>query len=126
MNIPSLKTRVWTAAAFSFGLLLAGHTAVAAAPSSTTQSSPPPPMPGYGPGTMGPGMMYDWSPAQRQQHWEQMRQMGYGPGMMYSGTPEQRQQHWEQMRQMMGNGRGMMMGPMMGSRAGIPPETSAQ
>jgi hypothetical protein len=45
---------------------------------------------------MGPGMMRNMTPEQRQQHWQYMRQhMGYGPGMMgpgmmygpWSGTP---------------------------------------
>ena len=65
---------------------------------------------------MGPGMMYNWTPEQRQHHWQQMRQFGYGPGMMspgmmYNRTPEQRRQHWNQMGQMRGYGPGMMMGP---------------
>lgn len=126
MNICLPKTRVWIAAALSFGLLPTGPSAMAADASSTAQSSQRTPTPSYGPGMMGPGMMYNWAPEQRQQHWEQMRQEGYGPGMMYSWTPEQRQRHWEQMRQMMGNGRGMMMGPMMGPPAAIPPEASGQ
>jgi hypothetical protein len=58
-------------------------------------------------------MMYNWTPQQRQRHWEQMRQTGdgpgmMGPGMMYNRTPEQ---HWQQMGPMMGYGPGTMMGP---------------
>jgi hypothetical protein len=35
---------------------------------------------------MGPGMMWNLTPEQRQQHWQYMRQhMGYGPGMMGPG-----------------------------------------
>ena len=68
--------------------------------------------PGYGPGPMG-----NWTPEQRRQHWEQMREQGYGPGamrwpgygpgMMGNTYPEQRQQHWEQMREQ-GYGPGAM------------------
>lgn len=71
---------------------------------------------GYGPGMMGPGTMYNWTPEQRRQHWEQMRRLGYGPGMMGQMTPQQRREHWEQMGRMgygpgmMGYGPGMMMG----------------
>jgi hypothetical protein len=82
MNILYAKTHPWTAAALSFGLLLAGQSAMATDSSSTTQSSPRTATQGYGLGMIGLGMMYNWTPEQRQQHWEQMRQMGYGPGMM--------------------------------------------
>lgn len=105
------RTHLWTAVGLSFALLLAGQSAMAANDSTTTQSFHQTSMPGYGPGMMGPGMMSNWTPDQRRQHWDQMRQLGYGPGMMNNWTPQQRQQHWEQMRQMMGDGRGMMMGP---------------
>jgi len=112
----SLKTFSWTAAALSLGLPFAVHSAMAAEPSSTMQSSQQTATQGYGPEMMGPGMMYNWTPEQRQHHWQQMRQFGYGPGMMspgmmYNWTPEQRRQHWNQMGQMMGYGPGMMMGP---------------
>ena len=54
---------------------------------------------------MGPGMMRNMTPEQRQQHWQYMRQhMGYGPGMMGQG--------------MMGQGMmgpGMMYGPWSGT-----------
>lgn len=63
------------------------------------------------PGMMGQGFgtgpMSNATPAQRQQHWDQMRAQGYGPGTMRYMTPEQRQQHWEQMRQQ-GYGPGAM------------------
>jgi len=127
MNILSAKARPWTAAALSFGLLLAAQSAMAANSSSTTQSSLQTATHGYGPGMMGPGMMYNWTPEQRQQHWEQMRQTGYGPrlmgsGMMNNWTPEQRRQDWAQMGQMMGYGPANMMGPSVTSS----PQTSGQ
>lgn len=128
MNILSAKTHLFTTTALSLGLLLAGQSAMATGTSSTTPSSTQTATQGYGPGMMGPGMMYDWTPEQRQRHWEQMRQAGYGPwmmgpgmmgpGMMYNGTPEQRGQ---QMGQMMGYGPGMM-----GSYAPSSPQTSGQ
>jgi len=116
MGILTAKAYLWTAIALSLGLLLAGQSVMATDSSSATPSSPKTAARSYSPGMMGPGMMYNRTPAQRQQHWEQMRQMGYGPGMMgpgmmYRGTPEQRRQHWQQMGQMMGYGPGMMMGP---------------
>lgn len=126
MNIYSVKRHPRTAAALSFGLLLAVHSAMATEPSST-QSSRQTTTQGYALGMMGPGMMYNWTPEQRQQHWQQMRQIGYGqgmmgPGMMYNGTPEQRRQYWNQMGQMMGYGPGMMMGPPAASS----PQVSGQ
>jgi Spy/CpxP family protein refolding chaperone len=126
MKTLSMKTHLWTAAALLFGLLLAVHSALAAQP-SPTQSTQQTATYGYGPGMMGPGMMYNWTPEQRQQYWDQMRQSGYGPGMMgpgmmYNWTPEQRQQYWDQMRQYMGYGPGTTKGPPAAS----PPQTSGQ
>ena len=118
-------------AALSLGLFATFQAAEAAPPASATSTPVGAPGYAYGPGMMGPGMMYNWTPEQRQQHWAQMRQLGSGPGMMWSLTPEQRQQHWEQMRQL-GYGRGMMGPGMMGpggwsgtgnggSQSGTPP-----
>jgi hypothetical protein len=89
---------------------------------------------GYGP--MGPGMMQDWTPEERRQHWEQMQRYGRGPSMMRNMTPEERERHWEWMRER-GYGPGMMrgrrmmgpgmMGPCQGAgcpRAGQPPITT--
>lgn len=69
--------------------------------------------PGGGYGPMGPGMMYDWTPEQRQQHWEQMQQYRGGRGMMWNMTPEERERHWQWMRER-GFGPGMMGPGMMG------------
>jgi len=124
MNVLSAKTRLWTAAALSLGLLLAGQSVMATDSSTTTRSSPQTATQGYDPGMIGPGMMYNWTPQQRQRHWEQMRRTGdgpgmMGPGMMYNRTPEQ---HWQQMGPMMGYGPGTMMGPPVTSSA----QTSGQ
>jgi Spy/CpxP family protein refolding chaperone len=80
METLSMKTQLWTATALLFGLLLAVHSAIAAQPSPTPSIQQTATY-GYGPGMMGPGMMYNWTPEQRQQYWDQMRQFrGYGPG----------------------------------------------
>lgn len=102
------KTR-FLAALLATGFLMAGLSAQGA-------DAPQGGWTGYGPGMMGPGTMYNWTPEQRRQHWEQMRRLGYGPGMMGQMTPQQRREHWEQMGRMgygpgmMGYGPGMMMG----------------
>jgi Spy/CpxP family protein refolding chaperone len=102
MASPTVKTLTQAAAALTI-IGLAASAAVRAAESSTPSTTAPPavtPCPncpwGGGPGMMGPGMMRNMTPEQRQQHWQYMRQhMGYGPGMMgpgmmygpWSGTP---------------------------------------
>lgn len=83
------------------GVLLCGPSSMALA------------QPGWGYGPMGRGMMHDWTPEQRRQHWEQMRQYGQGPGMMWDLTPEERERHWQWMRER-GYGPGMMGPGMMG------------
>ncbi|WP_295391455.1 hypothetical protein [uncultured Thiodictyon sp.] len=66
MNHYRMNVRLATASGLSLGLLLAGSLASAAeAPGNQPQA------PGY-----GPGMMYNLTPEQRQQHWEQMQQGG--------------------------------------------------
>lgn len=125
MNTLPRRAHLWTAAVLCLGLLLGIHSAIAADP-STTQSSGQATAQGYGPGMMGPGMMYNWTPEQRQKHWEWMRRRGYGPGMtgpgmMYGSPPGQRQQSWTRMRPMMGYGPGTMMGSPPAS-----PSTSGQ
>jgi hypothetical protein len=103
MTKDSTTARMALVAVLSLGLMLAAMSALAAGQSKSDQSDYGP---GYGPWGMGPGMMYNWTPQQRRQHWDWMRQNGYGPGMMYNWTPAQRQQHWDWMRQN-GYGRGM-------------------
>ena len=92
MTFPKATTLVQTAAALTvLGLMASPATR---AVESSTATTPPPaatmPCPncpwGGGPGMMGPGMMWNLTPEQRQQHWQYMRQhMGYGPGMMGPG-----------------------------------------
>jgi hypothetical protein len=101
-------------AATALSLFLIGATVLAATGTKTTPASGA--GYGYGPGMMGPGGMYNWTPGQGRQHWRQMRQHGYGPGMMYNWTPQQHQQHWQQMHQY-GYGPGMM-GPGWGRGPG--------
>ncbi len=98
MNRLFKKSRRFTLPALALGLLMGGQTVLAQG-QGRGGPSPGPGAGGYGPGMIGPGMMRNATPEQRQQHWEQVRQQGYGPGMMRTATPEQRQQHWEQMRQ---------------------------
>jgi hypothetical protein len=118
MTKDSTTTRIAIAAVLSLGLMLATMSALAAGQS---KSGPSGYGPGYGPSGMGPGMMYNWSPKQRQQHWNWMRQNGYGPGMMYNWSPAQRQQHWDWMRKngygpgMSGYGPGQWGGPTSNS-----------
>jgi hypothetical protein len=86
----------------------AGQAAIVDGTKQGNQPAQQTPTPTYGPwmmrpGIKGPEMMYNWTPEQRRQHWEQMRQKGYGPGML-------------------GYGPGWMMGPTTGT----PPKTSAQ
>jgi Spy/CpxP family protein refolding chaperone len=107
----STSLRIATAAALSFALAVAAQSVLAKGTPQANQPTRQSTVPSYGPWTMGPGMMYHWTPEQRRQYREQMGNLGYGPGMMGYGpgmmgnlTPEQRQQHWEQMRAMMGYG----------------------
>jgi Spy/CpxP family protein refolding chaperone len=92
MAFPTAKTLVQaTAALMLIGLATspAARAADTTPPSTTTTpaTAPCPSCPwGGGPGMMGPGMMWNMTPEQRQQHWQYMRQhMGYGPGMMGPG-----------------------------------------
>ena len=103
----STIARLAMANALSLGLLLAGSITRAADAPAASQSSAPSPAPTY-----GPGMMYNMTPEQQQQHWEQMQQHGNGPGGMGNGPGG------------MGNGPGSMgqgPGAMMGAPAGTPP-----
>ncbi len=91
MSTYSTKSHSWIAIALSVGLMLSGPAAMAAAAAAPAQL----PAPGFCP-RMGPGMMYNW-------------------------TPQQRQQRWQQMHSMRGYGRGMMMGRRMGPAVNVPP-----
>ncbi len=107
MTVYLTTTRLAMASALSLGLLLTGSITSAADAPPASQSSAPSPAPSY-----GPGMMYNMTPEQQQQHWEQMRQQGYGPGRMGNGPGG------------MGYGPGTMgqgPGTMMGAPAGTPP-----
>jgi len=100
----STSLRIATAAALSFGIVLAGQSVFAKDASGANQPAQETTVPNYGPSMMGPGMMYGGTPAQRRPYWGQTDNRGYGPGMMGYMTPEQRQQNLEQMRAMMGYG----------------------
>jgi hypothetical protein len=95
MTFPKAKTLVQTAAALTVLGLMVSPVA-RAVESSTPTTTPPPattPCPncpwGGGPGMMGPGMMWNMTPEQREEHWRYMhgdRPYGrgmMGPGMMY-------------------------------------------
>ena len=76
MTVYSTTTRLTMANALSLGLLLTGSITSAADAPAASQSSAPSPAPAY-----GPGMMYNMTPEQQQQHWEQMRRQATAAGI---------------------------------------------
>ena len=102
MPVPKPKMLAPAAAALAMIVMtvsLPAHAADGVGPRTTT----PPAMPCPNcPWASGPGMM--------------------GPGVMWNLTPEQREEHWRYMHRNMPHGRGMMgPGMMHGPWAGTPP-----